>query len=72
MKGREVFYANNNEKTRHPYPCIVLKGMILDLPKRKTINFGGKLSFILYFLLPERLHCCYIYFHCSYLYNYYS
>ncbi len=24
------------------------------------------------FFLPERLHCCYIYFHCSYLYSYYS
>jgi hypothetical protein len=24
------------------------------------------------FLFPERLHCCYIYFHCSYMYNYYT
>ncbi len=24
------------------------------------------------FLFPERLHCCYIYFHCSHLYNYYN
>ncbi len=32
-------------------------------------DFGGKLSFILSFLFPERLHCCYIYFHCSYLHN---
>jgi hypothetical protein len=24
------------------------------------MNFGGKLSFILSFLFPERLHCCYI------------
>ncbi len=24
------------------------------------------------FLFPERLHSCYIYFHCSYMYNYYS
>jgi len=39
---------------------------------QKTINFGGKLSFILSFLFPERFHCCYIYFHCSYLYNYYN
>jgi hypothetical protein len=30
-----------------------------------TINFGGKLSFILSFLFPDRLHCCYIYFHRS-------
>jgi hypothetical protein len=29
---------------------------------QKTINFGGKLSFILSFLFPERLHCCCIYF----------
>ncbi len=32
---------------------------------QKTINFGGKLSFILSFLSPELVHCCYIYFHCS-------
>ncbi len=24
------------------------------------------------FLFPERLHCCHIYFHCSYPYNYYN
>ncbi len=24
------------------------------------------------FLFPERLHCCYIYFHCFFLYNYYQ
>ncbi len=35
---------------------------------QKTINFGRKLSFP----FPERLQCCYIYFHCSYLYNYYN
>jgi hypothetical protein len=34
MQGREVFYANN-EKT--PYPCIALKGMISDLPKRQKV-----------------------------------
>jgi hypothetical protein len=33
--------------------------------KKKTINFGSKLSFVLSFLFPERLHSCYIYFHCS-------
>jgi hypothetical protein len=37
-----------------------------------STNFSGKLSFILCFLFPERLHYCYIYFHCSYLYNYYN
>jgi hypothetical protein len=39
---------------------------------QKTTSFGGKLSFILSFIFPERLQCCYIYFHCSYLYNYYN
>jgi hypothetical protein len=24
------------------------------------------------FFFPERLHCCYIDFHCSYLYSYYN
>jgi hypothetical protein len=33
---------------------------------QKTNNFGGRLSFILSFLFLERLHCCYIYFRCSY------
>ncbi len=40
-----------------------------------STNFDGKLSFILSFLFPELLlisECCYIYFHCSYLYNNYS
>jgi di/tripeptidase len=32
----------------------------------KTINFGGKLSFILSFYL-SCLQCCYIYLHGSYL-----
>ncbi len=26
----------------------------------------------LFFFFPERLHCCYIHFHCSYLYSYYN
>jgi hypothetical protein len=41
--------------------------------KLRTAPFllGGKLSFILSFLFPERLQCCYMYFHCSHVYNYY-
>jgi len=39
---------------------------------QKTIHFCNKLSFILSFLFPKRLHCCYIYVHCSYLYNSYN
>jgi hypothetical protein len=37
-----------------------------------STNFGNKLTFILSFLFPECVHCCYIYFHCSYLYKYYN
>jgi hypothetical protein len=37
-----------------------------------STNFGCKLSCILSFLLPERLHCSYIYFPCSYLYACYN
>jgi hypothetical protein len=38
-----------------------------------STNLGGKLSFILSFLFPERLHTAAAYiFHCSYLYNYYN
>jgi hypothetical protein len=35
-------------------------------------DFDGFLSFTLSFLFPERLHCCYIDFHRSYLYSYYN
>jgi len=34
-----------------------------------SINFGGELSFIPSFISPERLHCCYIYFHRFHLYT---
>ncbi len=57
----------------------------IELPSRgkgqtqkcKTL-YLAKLSFILFwprlsFFFPECLHCCcYIYFHCSYTYNYYN
>jgi len=33
-----------------------------DETQKTIINFGSKLSFILSFLFPERLHCCYIFF----------
>ncbi len=68
-----------NGQFRHNRASNVELGMKI-LPKGNnwvqssfSTNFGGKLSFILCFLFPECLHCCYIeYFHCSYLYNYYN
>jgi hypothetical protein len=49
----------------------ILQREITETQTSFSIKFGNKLSFILSFLFPERLHCCYMYFHCSYLYNYY-
>jgi hypothetical protein len=50
----------------------ILQKEITETQTNFSTNFGRKLSFILCFIFPERLYCCYIYFHCSYLYNYYS
>jgi len=47
----------------------ILQNEITRTQTNFSTNFGGKQSFI---LLPERLHCCCIYFHCCYVYNYYS
>ncbi len=40
----------------------ILQNKITGTQTSFSTNFGGKLSFILSFLFPERLHCCYIYF----------
>ncbi len=50
----------------------ILQNVITGTQTSFSTNFDDKLSFILSFILPERLHCCYVYFHCSYLYNYYN
>ncbi len=57
----------------------LIQGVIIKSPSLQknwpqtsfSSNFGDKLSFILSFIFPQRLHC-YLYFHCSYLYNYYN
>jgi hypothetical protein len=73
-------------KTQHQNPKFDhTRGEISKKLAKKYISFqrrvggvvgelrkGGKLSFTLSFLFPERLHCCYRYFHCSYPYNYYN
>jgi len=56
-------------KTQHQNPGFGPKlGEVLKKPAKEYIShkctiFRGKLSFILSFLFPERLHCCCIYFH---------
>jgi hypothetical protein len=64
---------HQNPEFGHTQGEILKKSTLARGETEETINFGGKLSFILSFVFPERLHCCgYIYFHCSYLYNYYN
>ncbi len=43
-----------------------------NFTKAKNWTQTRKLSFIPSSLFPQRLHCCYIYFYWSYLYNYYN
>jgi len=51
----------------------IKEGVKLRKPSILCGGGGLKLSFILSFVFPERFHCCCcIYFHCSYLYNYYN
>jgi hypothetical protein len=52
------------------------KKKYISLQTQKCTTFCAQLSFILVlipsFLFLERLHCRYIYFRCSYMYNYYN
>jgi hypothetical protein len=50
----------------------ILQSNITGTQSSFSTNFGGKLSFTLSFLFPERPHHCFIYFHCSYFFNYYN
>jgi hypothetical protein len=71
-------------KRQHQYPQFGhTQGEIEKKPAKKyiSIQLGVKLrkpsilmvpEFHLSFFFPERLHCCYIDFHCSYLYSYYN
>jgi len=75
-------------KTRHQNPEFGPKpGEIQKKPAEKYFSLqGGSNSEMNHFLcqtefhpvltpsflFPERLHCCYIYFCCSYMYNYYN
>jgi hypothetical protein len=39
----------------------ILQSEITGTQTSFSTNFGGKMSFILSFIFPERFHCCYIY-----------
>ncbi len=54
-------------KRQHQYPEFGhTQGVIKKKPAKEYINIQQG------FFFPERLHCCYIDFHCSYLYSYYN
>jgi len=39
----------------------ILQSEITGTHTSFSTNFGGKMSFILSFIFPERFHCCYIF-----------
>jgi hypothetical protein len=51
---------------------IILQSKITGTQTSFSNKFGDKPSFILSFLFPERLHCCYICFRSPYMYHYYN
>ncbi len=60
-------------KDRVSTPSLVIHRVrFLKKLQKSSENHQFFLSFTLSFFFPERLHCCYIDFHCSYLYNYYN
>ncbi len=67
-----TWLGGENGQFQHNRPSNVYLGTKIlqnEITRTQTslfIKFGGKLSFILSFLFPERLHCCYIYFHYSF------
>jgi hypothetical protein len=66
-----TFFTYNKDirkvrKRQHQYPGFWSYTVRF---KNKTCKKLGKPSIL---MVPERLECCYIDFHCSYLYNYYN
>jgi hypothetical protein len=70
--GGENRQIRHNRASNAELGMEILQKEITGTQTSFSTNFDLKLSFILSFLSPERLHCCYIYFHCSYRYNYYN
>jgi hypothetical protein len=68
---RKVKFRNNRASNTE-LRMKILQNETVGTQTSFSTNFVDKLSVILSFLFPERLHCCYKYFHCFYLYNCYS
>ncbi len=85
IESKVTPYLDNRDirkvrKTMQQYPEFGnTQGEFQKKPAKKYISihgenhsFDGFLSFTLSFFFTGRLHCCYIYFHYSYLYSYYN
>jgi len=59
--GRMRPNPQNTKSTLCEKSSWLIQYQILEI---SLINFDGFLSFTLSFFFPERLHCCYIDFHC--------
>jgi hypothetical protein len=72
--GGENGQLGHNRASKAYLGMKILQNEITGTQTSFSTNFAGKLSFILSFLffLSPSIHCWYIYFHCSYLYNYYN
>jgi hypothetical protein len=60
-------------KRRHHYLEFGhTQGEIQKKPAKQYISILPTIKMVHKFFFPESLHCCYIDFHCSYLYSYYN
>ncbi len=63
-------------KRQHQYPEFAhINGEIKKKSAKKYINIQGGVKLRkhpVFLFFPERLHCCYLDFHCSYWYSYYD
>jgi hypothetical protein len=66
----EFGHMQGEIKKKPAFKYISIQGEVkLKKPPIKGLGF---LSFTMPSVFPGRLHCCYIDFHCSYMYSYYN
>jgi hypothetical protein len=62
LLGGEKGQFRRNRPSNASLGMKILQNKITGTQTRFSTNFGGKLSFIMSFIFPQRFHCCYIYF----------
>jgi hypothetical protein len=63
LGGENGQFRHNREGIKCVTRNEILQNEMIGTQTSFSTNFGSILSFIPSFLSPERLHCCYIYFH---------